>query len=434
MAPRPRWLHRLVIFGLALLTRALLLYQRIAIAALPPRLWGHSDAADYLNIGRYFSLNHRLLAARPPLHPLVIALVYRLGGTEVHAAILQVIFGALTAVVAYDLARRLLANRRAALLAGLLIAVDLASVCYTAGLNAEALSNLLFTASLLTLVVYLQERRWRAILLSAVWLSLSSLARPTSVYFWVPAGLILYVLSRPATRLGPPDAARRWWQHYAAYVAICLSVILAWSARNYVYRGLFTFSVDGYYSMLFYRAVAVESRASGITPQEATRNYVVEIETALGNPDVDGFTSVDKNRYFPPTSAEAYAEVKRQALRAYVEHPALSLLVTVFGLGRMYAYSESLPPGVHPFEVAYNLVLYAFAAWGAWLAYRKRDWPLLLLTLLPVLYVSGLTVFAATAGVDTRMRTPITPLIAILAAQGITSLLPAPPPARVPPA
>jgi 4-amino-4-deoxy-L-arabinose transferase-like glycosyltransferase len=414
---RQRWLTRLLIFAVALAPRAWLLSYRVA--RFPSWQWGHTDAADYLNVARYFSISHRLLAARPPLHPLVVKLVFDLGGTDVHAAIVQIVFGALTAVLAYDLARRLLSNQKAALVVGLIVALDVAGIAYTAGLNAEALANLCFTASLLTLVVYLQERRWGAILLSAIWLSLSSLARPTTIYFWVPAVVIIYPLSRQST----DESARRWWQHYAAYAAICLSVVLAWSARNYAYRGVFSFSADGYFSMLFYRAVAVEHRATGLSPQEVTRNYVVEIETALGNPDTDDLTSVDKTRYFPPKDAASYAVVRRLALEAFVEHPYLSLLVTFIGLGRMYIYTETLPASIHPFEVAYHLLLYTLAAWGTWRAYRTRDWFLLLVTGLPILYITGITVFAATAGVDTRMRTPLTPLIAILAVHGLISML-----------
>ena len=70
--------------------------------------------------------------------------------------------------------------------------------------------------------------------------------------------------------------------------------------------------------------------------------------------------------------AETYALMRRLALRSFTEHPVMSLIVTLSGLGRMFAYTEYAAPGIQPFEIAYNLVIYVFGTLGVWRAYKER--------------------------------------------------------------
>ena len=88
----------------------------------------------------------------------------------------------------------------------------------------------------------------------------------------------------------------------------------------------------------------------------------------------------------------------------------------------MFGLTLQLPSWFRPIELIYHAMLYGLMVVGAWRAFRARQWELLLITGVPILYITGLTLISQTSAMDTRMRTPITAPIAILVGYGVAML------------
>jgi 4-amino-4-deoxy-L-arabinose transferase-like glycosyltransferase len=413
IAPRPLTLAG--IFGAGLLARSLLLAYRLAALGVSVESLGGSDVPGWLGMARHFrfDFSYWLMGARPPLFPMLVALVYRLGGTTLAAAVLQIVLGALAPVLGALLAYRLLRAtalphpHRLAALAGVVMALDPASVSTSVTLLAEPLFNLLFLACLLSLTVFIQEERWRALWLAALWLAAAMFTRPTAIYFWLAAPLILAPL------------VRAWWRPALALAAVGLAVYLGWSARNLHYRGVFTYSLQTNFSLLFLRAISAEHLATGAATNDLQVAYVQHLYESVGDTESAALAVPEHFwRFLVADSPALYAEMGRLARQKLLQYWPYALLGTGVGAWRMFGLTRSLPGWFAPVELLYHALLYGLAIWGGWQAIRRKDWLLLLVTAIPIGYVSGLTLLSQTSAMDTRMRTPITAFIAILAVYG----------------
>lgn len=109
-------------------------------------LQASSQAIEYILLGKGllhaggWSANY--FVARPPLMPLLIAAVYATAGeTPLLVAIINCLLGAGTASAAFLYAKQLSNNSRIARIAGLLVAIDPASIAQNITLQAETLTN-----------------------------------------------------------------------------------------------------------------------------------------------------------------------------------------------------------------------------------------------------------------------------------------------------
>lgn len=427
-APRPAAV--LAVFALSLLVRGLMLaarYQQgLQIEAGGGNgllAFGGSDVPGWLGIAHYFieqgGWAYGLLGTRPPLFPLTVAGVYALGGTNLHAAVLQTLFGALTPVAGYWLAHNLLVRarrfarpERLALAAGLVMALDPASVAASASLLSEPLFNLALTACLLHLALFTERERWVHIAFGGFWLAAAMLTRSAGAYLWLLAPLILIPL------------ARRWWRQALVLVALGLAVYLGWSARNLRYDGVFTYTLQTNFSLLFLRAVSAEHMATGAPVDNLYVEYVRELYTSAG--DLEAAASVESWMFWnflTAPSPELYDTMGQMARQKLLQYWPYAIAGTAVGAWRVFGVTLSLPGWARPLELAYHVALYALTLFGAWAAFRRRDWLTLLVCGVPILYVSGLTLVAQISAMDTRMRTPISVPIILLAAYGAGVLL-----------
>lgn len=416
---RPVIRAALIVLGLSLLARGLLLYYRLAVQGIDPTRLIGSDVLGWLGIARHLyykrNFSYWLLGVRPPLFPMTIAAVYALGGSNTHAAILQTLFGALVPLVGYLMARRLFSHiddfpapDRYALLAGVIMALDPASISASATLLSEPLFNLLFTTCLLSLTIYAQDQHWRDLALCALWLALTMLTRPTAIYFWVAVPLILI------------PVMRRWWRPALVLAAVGLAVYLAWSARNLRYQGIFNYSLQSNFTLLFLRASSAEHLATGAPLDEIYVDYVRHLYLSMGEATLAQQAVPDNIwRFHVAENPAVYAEMGRLARHKLLQYWPFALLGTGIGLVRMFALTLALPPWIRPLELAYHALLYGFMLWGIWRAFKRKEWLLLTVTTIPILYITGLTLASQTSAMDTRMRTSITAPIIILAAYGL---------------
>jgi Dolichyl-phosphate-mannose-protein mannosyltransferase len=413
------WRGLALVTGLSLAIRLLLMVARTYSGNADFGSVG-GDAGWWLDLANSLyhlrDLSAWQLGARPPLFAISVAVVQALGGGKDQALLLQTLFGAATPTLGYLLAGRLLSrveglpNRMGlTLLAGVVMALDPASISISPMLMAEPLFNLLFTACLLHLTIYIQGEDWRHLALSALWLALSMWTRNTSIYFWVMTPVILFLLMR------------RWWQPSLVLAGVGLAVYLAWSARNLAYTGVFTYSLQTNFQLLFVRAVSAEHLTTGAPVQTLYVDYVRELYRRAG--DFQSANGPLPNKpywdFLVAKTPQLYAAMGQLAVEKLSQYWLFALLGTGVGLLRMFVRSHQLPSWVTPVEVVYHVLLYGLTGIGGWMAWARRERQLLALTGIPILYVTALTMISQVSALDTRMSTPIRIPIIILAAAGL---------------
>lgn len=119
---------------------------------------------------------------------------------------------------------------------------------------------------------------------------------------------------------------------------------------------------------------------------------------------------------------ELYATMGQMARERLIAYWPYAIGGTAVGAWRVFAQTTTLPRWFTPIELLYHAVLYSLTMIGAWRAFRLRDWPLLMIAGVPILYVTGLTLVSQVSGMDTRMRTPISVPIILFAAYGAVFL------------
>ena len=140
------------------------------------------DAAFYNDLGRTLAAGEgtgRAPFMMPPLYPLVLSVLYRLVGVNLSAAhILQFVFGTLSALMTFAIARRV-AGSTVAVLAAVFVATSRALLFVEGDLLATPLAVLLDLVFLFWMVRFRDSNRWLDLGLAGLFLGLAALARPT---------------------------------------------------------------------------------------------------------------------------------------------------------------------------------------------------------------------------------------------------------------
>jgi len=182
-----RW-DLVVVFGVALLVR---LAAWLQVRSLPIVRSPQLDSLEYLEWARHIASGDFTWPVPPPHGPgyaFFLAAVLKLFGGSVSAAgLVQAALGALGCVLAAKIARKFF-GRKAALLAGLLLAVEGAVVLVDVSLFSEGLLLVLLAAALLRISPRGPERT-RDALAAGLWIGLAALVRPTAVFLLPVAAL-----------------------------------------------------------------------------------------------------------------------------------------------------------------------------------------------------------------------------------------------------
>jgi hypothetical protein len=194
---------------------------------------------------------------------------------------------------------------------------------------------------------------------------------------------------------------------------------------------MFTFASVADFNLLFYRAVAVEHWATGEDPDSLRRRYAWEVEQRLGTGVA--LADIDSGYFwtnFAPDTPERLQAMRALAMQVFLRYPGWYVGTIPVGLYNMFAVSQSLPVWP-PVEIAINAVFYLLALRGLWLAWRAGRRDLVILSVTTIGYYVAATLISQTTGMSTRMRSPFTILLAILAAEGVLSLALTPVPSPV---
>jgi 4-amino-4-deoxy-L-arabinose transferase-like glycosyltransferase len=188
---------------------------------------------------------HGLTKREASLYPVAIAAVYRSVGESPLVIVLgQCLLFAATCALAFDLGRRLY-NRRTALIAGLLVALNPLLLRYVGDLHMETMLTFLVTANVWTMVRFHERPTVLTGALVGLSAAVAGLTKgvalvPPLVFgvSWVLRGLVAGIRG-----IRPPAP----WAAVAAIALTTIAIITPWTIRNYrVTGGRFVLLAPGF--------------------------------------------------------------------------------------------------------------------------------------------------------------------------------------------
>lgn len=375
--------------------------QRFVDTRFDPYFFGKMGAS--IARGDGFMPFGNLIQRRAPLYPLVIGGVYWVFGERpLLVLLLQCILHAGTALLLFDLTRRLF-GQRAAVIAGVLCAVHPVLLRYVPDLHLETLFTFLVTLTIWLTERFARLRDIRTGALLGITFGLATLTKSVILLYPVLFAMALgYTLARAKEQLPIRGLA-------TMFVTMALT-ISPWTVRNYMATGHFV-PVSSGFSDAFLRGL-IFSRTEFITLREPPYT-VAENET---------------NAYFARLAHEAGTEWQRddyetdqilnkEMKRRLFAEPWLSVRRFFVGIFTFWYEMTSLPTSL--FAGGMALIAWIFAGFGLRRAYleKRQAW----LVLLPIVYLNLLLALLLALG---RYSVPIMPCLIALAAFGIDGLLP----------
>ena len=349
-------------------------------------------------------------AYRPPLYPLLLAGILIVGGGAKLLGAVQITLSSATVWLTWRLARRL-GFQSWALLAAAFVAVNPLLVQTTALAMTETLSAFL-QAFLLLIVVETRTGEWRRRWGIGVLIGLSALCRPTVWAFAVLASLVCLASLRRRIISGERDAWIKTVFDWLAIGLTCGMTVAPWVIRNNrVFGEPIVTTTHGGYTLLLgnndeaYRAEIAEATGEPWDSREWQKSL---------QPGVAGGEQVEVELARDRLFASGARTWIRQHPREFVELCWLRIkrFWNIFPGG---ADAGSLPKIARWGVAVFFAIELLAAAVGLWRLRRDewaKWWPLVVLVLsfalVHVVYWSNL-----------RMRAPVEPMLALLAARGL---------------
>jgi 4-amino-4-deoxy-L-arabinose transferase-like glycosyltransferase len=400
------------------------LVARVAVLVATPDYTPIFDAADYdrhaasIADGNGYPTSRLELgsptAFRPPLYPLALVVVKKLGGGWTAERVLGALLGVATVLLVFLIAQRMW-DRRVAIAAGAIAAVFPPLVVLNASLLSEVLFLPLTLASLLALLVFRDTGRLRWAAAAGVLCGLAALTRTSGLPVVVALALGAWVVR--------PRLSRAALVAPAVVVAATLVTIAPWVIRNAVefhrYVGLSTatgFAVAGTYSD--------ESRAKSQHP---------------GEPFVPSQLNTFRDLFAKRGLDEAAltGKLNQRGLDFMRAHPGYVLETTLWNIPRVFDIEHSISfrsylaartlQAAHvekidsPLVYLGSLYVVLVAALVGVVAQVRRlgprrapgfVWLVPLLSLVPALVIYGLA----------RYRAPVDPFVVLLAAVAVVAV------------
>lgn len=375
------------------------------------------DAAEYDRLGQHLikyhcfcNVPHVPSISRAPLWPMFIGIVYWLFGTNnLTARLFLSVLGSGTCVLVYCFARDLF-GKRYGLAAGLVAAIYPGLFVYDGWIYSESIYTFLYLAFAYSLYCFQKttERRW--LLLSALSLGMSTLARQNGMF--TIALLVVFALV-----VG--------WKHIMSWrqailstllmiVLACL-VVLPWTIRNYMVSGYIvpvatgsSIVLAGAYNDTVFTSPFLGATGTWVPPDQA-QPPIPETQPCCNlsgeDPNQQSYAihwMVTRWHSMPRLLAMHFINIWRPILPDGA--PPVSQFPERFSSKIIKVGLRVMPP-----------VLYVFTTIGLVALWRRRWRDLLTLSL-----AIGLTVAQCVALYGSvRFRAPIEPMLVILAIGGL---------------
>jgi len=191
---------------------------------------GYYDIAQNIVAGNGYSTAHGSpytpTAYRTPVTPYFIALMYFLFESYFAAILVHILLGSIIPLLGMRLSRFITNVRGIYIAVGIFLALEPVGALLSIQFLSETLFTFLFLFSLLFLFKYWKEKSLTTLLLSAFFLGVSTLTRPTIEY--LPIIIIALILWEARAHL-----SRTVFVRAGLYVLIFLITLSPWIYRNY---------------------------------------------------------------------------------------------------------------------------------------------------------------------------------------------------------
>jgi len=369
-------------------------------AVMLPRYGTFDDPDNYLPLARSlvsgegYAIHGRPTAYRPPLYPILLAPFTPILGDHswLGVALLHLALGGATVCLTAAAAKGsgMPAGRQA--LAALIVAADPVLVWQSRSVMTETLSAFLVALTLAGTT----RRGWPGALLGGLGLGLLALCRPSGL---APASLVI-----AAALLVPPGAWRERLARGGLIAAVLVVWLLPWTLRNAVLFGepICGTTHGGYTLALANNPTYYQEMLGGPPGQVWTGDLQWQWWDSV-NRATAGMTEPQADRYLRDSVFRLARNRPEEFARAVVHR--LKHFWGLFPSGSVYSN------GMRWASLAWTLPLWIALALGL----LRRDlwcWPRIVAPLICV----GFTLVHAFYWTDIRMRAPVVPAIAIIAA------------------
>ncbi|MES2789441.1 MAG: hypothetical protein V4719_07455 [Planctomycetota bacterium] len=431
-ASRRHWCLMLAVCSVALIAR-LTMWSAFR-ARLNVDIDAYLEIARHLAAGDSFSMGQppHPTAYRPPLYPLLIAAIFQCGGTTTTLGLIQVVLGTITAGLTLRIGQ-LLNLGCASYAAAAFVALDPLLLQYTSLPMTETLCAAL--VALWCWVVLEFPAGWNVSpgapattrqvprpgppLLHGICFGLICLCRPGFLAAVGLAGVWLVAVTAENWRSGV--GRQKIWSNaiVAVWTVIGLAVVLApWVVRNALIVGKGTpATTHGGYTLLlannpvFYQEV-IEQPWGTVWQGASLNRWQGELETQMAAAGIRPADEVSRDRWM---YQKAWSHIRAT--------PASFLRACVWRGIRFWDLAPwKVPTGASKILFWGTAIFYGLISCGMLLGLARlsavewRVWSMLLL--LPLtLWLTHLVYWT-----DMRMRAPVVPILALLAARGVRSL------------
>lgn len=308
----------IILFSAALLIRALLLAVNLRVEQGNLVNTIHGDDG-YFEISRNLSQGHGFTGEdhppympnplRPPVYPLFLAIPLYLTGSYWVVALCQIVAGALIPVLGMALARRIAGSHGVGLAVGYLLALEPYSALLSFVFYTETVFTVLFLSFVLYLLRYFETPSMRLSVLTALFLGLATLVKPTVQYLpiLVPLGLAWHWRDRLEKKLA---------LHLGVFLGVFLLLIAPWLMRNKREFGVVGMSAQPSFNLMVYLVPSVRALENGTS-------FQTEYDRWFEEQDLDW-------RDITLATSEIY---RQRAVEELKKHPvgiAKSVAVTLF--------------------------------------------------------------------------------------------------------
>lgn len=387
-------------------------YHKIAVNLLENNAFSGSESSPYVPD-----------VFRTPIYPFFLASLYAIFGYKPYIAILfQLIIGSIICLLIYKIGRTLF-NKKIALLAGLFVAFEYSSILYSNMLWTETLFTFLFTIHIYFLVKFLMANSNRGLIYSAIFLGLSTLCRPVSIYFFIFLIGIFYFHFKKDLRRGILK--------YSILTLSFLLTIAPWMIRNYIVSGEFLVS-------------SVQERVLHWSLPHLVKSKEVHTEQVEKVQSTDHNTSKTRNVAQEMSTKKNIINAVLSDARRYIRGTVRFFTTLgssgyplLLGLSHYQMRREDLDKGLWEaakiviqrksmlecfficFNASFLFFLYSTMCFGIYVAIRKNKFIEI------ILFISIIMYFAIAVGSvlpTERYRVPIMPYIILLSCYGIIQL------------
>lgn len=222
-------------------------------------------------------------AYRPPLYPLLLGLVYRVGGVNFTSArLVQALLGTVTVGLIGVVAWRLW-GARVGIVATVLAAVYPPLIISTTVLLSEGVGVLLEMMAVAAVIEYRRSRAWGWLLAAGAAVGAATLARPNYAVLLLPLAALTWSAS---------SERRRRVLSTVALAGAAALVIAPWTARNLavMQRGVILTTQTGYLLAGIYNEQARTDRtfpATWRSPAQVAETAALYRDTSLKEADMD---------------------------------------------------------------------------------------------------------------------------------------------------